>query len=92
MSVSFWIQAGLAALVLAVGVFTVAVRHTFAAVVGFVGFGLLLALSWVSLNAIDVALTEAAIGGALTGVLLIGAAGRLRATESAARAERPARD
>jgi multisubunit Na+/H+ antiporter MnhB subunit len=36
-----------------------------------------------------VALTEAAIGGGLTGALLVGAASRLRGTEAAARAERP---
>ena len=35
------------------------------------------------------ALTEAAIGGGLTGVLLIGAAARLRADEAAVSAERP---
>ena len=47
---------------------------------GFVAYGLLLSIAWVALSAIDVALTEAAIGGGLTGVLLIGAAARLRAT------------
>jgi multisubunit Na+/H+ antiporter MnhB subunit len=43
----------------------------------------------VLLHGIDVALTEAAIGGGLTGALLIGAASRLRGSEAAARAERP---
>jgi multisubunit Na+/H+ antiporter MnhB subunit len=43
----------------------------------------------VQLNGIDVALTEAAIGGGLTGALLIGAVSRLRDTEAAARASRP---
>ena len=56
---------------------------------GFVAYGLLLRIAWVALSAIDVALTEAAIGGGLTGVLLIGAAARLRATEAAVSAERP---
>jgi multisubunit Na+/H+ antiporter MnhB subunit len=42
----------------------------------------------VRLHGVDVALTEAAIGGGLTGALLIGAAARLRNTEAAARAER----
>ena len=37
---------------------------------------MLLALVWVRLAAIDVALTEAAIGSGVTGALLIGAAGR----------------
>ena len=56
--------------------------RNFAAVVGFVAYGLLLALAWVRLHAVDVALTEAAIGGGLCGVLLIGAAARLRAAEA----------
>ena len=48
------------------------------AVVGYIVYGLLLALVWVRLFALDVALTEAAIGGGVTGVLLISAAVRLR--------------
>lgn len=79
----------LALLMLALAVWTIAARDTFAAVVGFVAYGLLLALIWVRLGAVDVALTEAAIGGGLTGALLIAAAGRLRSTEAAAVAERP---
>ena len=77
-------------MVLAVAVWTIAARETFAAVVGFVAYGLLLALVWVRLDAVDVALTEAAIGSGLSGVLLLGAAARLRATETLAAAERPA--
>src|SRR5262249_23479735 len=48
-------------------------------VVGFVAYGLLLALVWVPLRAVDVALAEAAIGGGLSGVLLLGAAARAAA-------------
>jgi multisubunit Na+/H+ antiporter MnhB subunit len=80
---------GLALLVLAVAGWTIAARETFASVVGFVAYGLLLALVWVRLAAVDVALTEAAIGGGLTGGLLVGAATRLRRTEAAAAAEQP---
>jgi multisubunit Na+/H+ antiporter MnhB subunit len=80
---------GIAAAVLALAIWTVAVRDTFAAVVGFVAYGLLLTLVWVQLAGIDVALTEAALGSGLTGAMLIGAAARLRRTEAAARAERP---
>jgi len=76
-------------LVLAVAGWTIAVRDTFASVIGFVAYGLLLTLVWVRLAAPDVALTEAAIGGGLTGALLIGAAARLRRTEAAARTEYP---
>jgi multisubunit Na+/H+ antiporter MnhB subunit len=81
----------LAALVVALAAFTVTARETYAATVGFVAYGLLLALVWVGLTAVDVALAEAAIGGGLTGVLLLGAATRLQPTEPAAVAERPGR-
>ena len=80
---------GIAAAVLALALWTVAVRDTFAAVVGFVAYGLLLTLAWVQLAGIDVALTEAALGSGLTGAMLIVAAARLRRTEAATRAERP---
>src|SRR5262249_15990988 len=49
----------------------------------------LLALVWVRLDAVDVALTEAAIGGGLTGGLLLGAAARLRGSGTRAAAEHP---
>jgi multisubunit Na+/H+ antiporter MnhB subunit len=80
---------GLAVLILALAFWTVVALDTFSAVVGFVAYGLLLALVWVQLHGIDVALTEAALGSGLTGALLLGAAARLRKTEAAARAERP---
>jgi multisubunit Na+/H+ antiporter MnhB subunit len=76
------------ALLLALALWTVLVRDAFLAVAGFVVYGLLLALVWVRLAGIDVALTEAAIGGGLTGALLLGAVGRLRGTEAATWAER----
>ena len=79
----------LAALILLLAAETVFARGAFAAVAGFVAYGLLLTLVWLRLQSVDVALTEAAIGGGLTGALLIGAARRLRGTEAAAVAEPP---
>lgn len=76
MTVSLGLDIGLAILVLSVAVWTIAVREAFASVVGFVVYGLLLALVWVRLWAIDIALTEAAIGSGVTGALLLGAASR----------------
>jgi multisubunit Na+/H+ antiporter MnhB subunit len=73
---------GMALLVLGVAGWTVAVRDAFAAVIGFVVYGLLLALVWVRLGAVDVALTETAIGAGLAGTLLLGAAARLSAHEA----------
>ena len=84
MTIASALEIALAAVVLGVAVWTIAVRETSAAVVGFVAYGLLLALVWVPLRAVDVALAEAAIGGGLSGVLLLGAAARLRSAEAAA--------
>jgi multisubunit Na+/H+ antiporter MnhB subunit len=81
----------LALLVLVLAIWTVVARDTFAAAVGFVAYGMLLTLVWVQLQGVDVALIEGAIGGGLTGAMLIAAASRLRRTEAAARAERPGR-
>ena len=88
MNIALALEVVVAGVVLGVAVWTIVARDNYAAVVGFVAYGLLLALIWVRLDAVDVALTEAAISGGLGGVLLLGAAARLRATETAA-AERP---
>jgi multisubunit Na+/H+ antiporter MnhB subunit len=89
MTIALALEIVLAAVVLSVAIWTVAVRETFAAVAAFVAYGLLLALVWVRLGAPDVALTEAAIGSGLTGALLVGAAARLRAGEGPVAVERP---
>jgi uncharacterized MnhB-related membrane protein len=83
---------GLAFLVFAVAAWTIFARGAFAATVGYVVYGLLLSLVWIRLFAVDVALTEAAIGSGVTGILLIGAAARLRGAETAGDGlrERPA--
>src|SRR5215831_15985787 len=83
MTIATVLEIALAAVVLGLAIWTIAARETYAAVVGFVAYGLLLALIWVRLDAVDVALTEAAIGGGLGGVLLLGAAARLRVVETA---------
>ncbi|WP_027520696.1 MnhB domain-containing protein [Bradyrhizobium sp. Ec3.3] len=83
MSIATIFEIVLAAVVLGLGIWTIVVRETYSATVGFVAYGLLVALIWVRLDAIDVALTEAAIGGGLGGVLLLGAAAQLRDSEPA---------
>ena len=80
---------GLVTLVLGVAAWTIGARETFAAVVGFVAYGLLLALVWVRLAAPDVAMTEAALGSGLTGGLLLGASTRLARTDGPAAIEKP---
>src|SRR5262249_9463169 len=83
------LQVGVALLILGLGAFAVLSRQTFAAIVGYMAYGLMLTLAWMQLRAPDVALTEAAIGGGLTGAMLIGAARRLRGSEAATVAQRP---
>jgi len=83
------LNAILVAMILGLAGWTVVARDAFAATVGFLVYGLLLGLAWVSLRAVDVALTEVAIGAGLTGALLIGAASRL-GKEQATVTERPA--
>jgi multisubunit Na+/H+ antiporter MnhB subunit len=78
------LDVGLALLVFAVAAWTIFAPGAFAATVGYVVYGLLLSLVWIRLFAVDVALTESAIGSGVTGVLLIGAAARLRGAEATA--------
>lgn len=82
---------GLAALMLALAWWVVAARGAVAAAIGFVACGLLLSLVWFRMGAPDVALTEAAVGGGVTGALLVAAAAKLRRTEAAIETERPPR-
>ncbi len=53
-------------------------RELFTSVVLFVAFGLLMALAWLRLGAVDIALAEAAIGAGLSGALLLAAVGQMR--------------
>jgi len=82
------VAGGVVLLLVALAIWIVVAREAFLAIAGFVAYGLLLSLVWVRLYGIDVAMTEAAIGGGLTGALLIGATSRLRGTEKAAWAQR----
>jgi multisubunit Na+/H+ antiporter MnhB subunit len=79
----------LIALLLALAAWAILARDGFAATVGFVSFGLLLALAWVRIAAPDVALTEAAVGSGLTGGLLLAATTRLRGAAATAEREWP---
>jgi len=68
----------LALLVIAVATWTIAARGLYPAVIGFIAYGLLLALIWVRLASIDIALTETAVGSGVSGTLLLRAAARHR--------------
>ena len=72
---------GLCLLLLGVALAAVVGRHLFGAIVFFIAYGLLVAVAWVRLESVNVALAEAAIGAGLTGALLVGTWGRLRRSE-----------
>jgi multisubunit Na+/H+ antiporter MnhB subunit len=76
-------------LVLGLAVWIGASRTAQGAAIGFVAYGLVLTLVWVRLAAVDVALTEAALGSGLTGLLLLGAAARLAPFEASEDHARP---
>jgi len=89
MSLLTYLDIGLALLIVGVAVSIVAAQDLFASVVSYVAYGLLLAFVWIRLYAPDVALTEAAVGGGVTGVLLITAGKRLTALKSVAPEAQP---
>ncbi|WP_417344501.1 Na(+)/H(+) antiporter subunit B [Ferrimonas sp.] len=75
----YWLLDGL----LGMGLFCLAWQalaspDLFRAIVLYINFGLLMALAWVRLGAVDIALAEAAIGAGLTGALLLAALARLK--------------
>lgn len=53
----------------------------FKAVVLFIAFGLLMALAWVRLQAVDIALAEAAIGAGVTGALFLSALNKMNSEQ-----------
>jgi multisubunit Na+/H+ antiporter MnhB subunit len=77
MNVTLMFDLLLCLIVVAVALGTVAGRDLFAGIALYIVYGLLLAIAWVRLGAVDVALAEGAIGAGLTGVLLLGALGRI---------------
>ncbi|PZF77305.1 sodium:proton antiporter [Aestuariivirga litoralis] len=64
----------LALMLLGVGGWSIIARNMMTAVIIFIAYGLLLSLAWVRLHAVDVSLTEAAIGSGATGLLMVIAA------------------
>ena len=78
MTMELGFDAALCALLLATALAAVAGQGVFRSVMFFIIFGVLVAVVWARLDAVDVALAESAIGAGLTGVLLLGAQGRLR--------------
>lgn len=88
-----WLLADLllGAAMLALALATVRARREFTAIALFIAHGLLLSLVWMRLAAPDVAMTEAAIGAGLSGVLLLAAAKRVAGRATAPPADAPGR-
>lgn len=74
----WWLDATLAVALVLVAWRTLASADLFKAIALFVAFGLLMTLTWVRLEAVDVALAEAGIGAGFTGALFLAALARLR--------------
>jgi multisubunit Na+/H+ antiporter MnhB subunit len=68
---SFVFDIALVAGLIALALHVVVTRDSRGAILAFIAFGLLLGIGWARLASVDVALTEAAIGGGLTGMLLL---------------------
>ena len=91
MSAVMGVDLALIVLLVALAWWVLAARDAFAAIAGFVAYGLVLMLAWMRLAGPDVALTEGAIGSGLSGLMLFGAAARLRRKgQEAATASPPA--
>jgi multisubunit Na+/H+ antiporter MnhB subunit len=89
MSILPYVDIGLALLIVGIASTAIVARDLFAAVISYVAYGLLLAFVWIRLYAPDVALTEAAVGSGVTGVLLITAGKRLGALKNVAPEAQP---
>ncbi len=75
---SLLLDLALIALLLTLALYIVCARDRRSAIVAFIAFGLLLGLAWTRLSSLDVAMTEAAIGGGVTGMLLLRSEASLR--------------
>jgi len=74
MSVAF--DAALCLLVVLAAIRVVATTDLRAAIGGFLAYGMLLALVWIRLESVDIALTEVAVGGGLTTIVILRAIAR----------------
>jgi len=63
-------------------------RDLLRGVIELIAMGLLVAVAWVRLRALDIALAEAAVGSGLTGALLLSALFRMRRREADAPPDR----
>jgi multisubunit Na+/H+ antiporter MnhB subunit len=76
---------GIALALIVLAILALASADLFRGVVLFMGFGLLMSMAWARLQAIDIALAEAAIGAGLTGALFLNAIAERRRRAPGAR-------
>jgi len=88
MSFELWIDIFLCFCVLVIASSMFLVKQSFTAIVLFISLGLVVTLCWIQLNAIDVAIAEAAIGAGLTGAMLLAAWRKLSTEKSAKKSHR----
>jgi len=78
MTAEFFFDGVLVCSLIIIAFWAVTGRQLFRSVVLFITFGLLMSISWMRLEAPDIALAEAAIGAGLMGVLLLDTLGYIR--------------
>jgi multisubunit Na+/H+ antiporter MnhB subunit len=88
--VTAFLDVVITALVLTAAIWAVAARDRRDAVIALIALGLLLSLAWMRLHGVDIALTEAAVGGGATGLVLLRACARLAPVEAEGRLPGPA--
>ena len=64
------------------GLRAVFAQQLFDSIIAFIGLGMLMALAWLRLGALDLAIAEAALGSGVTGALLLAALNRLERSRS----------
>ncbi len=82
------IDVALAVLLVGLALVVLLTANLFRAVVLFIAFGVLMALAWARLHAVDIALAEAAIGAGLTGALFLNALAHRRSIVARPRVDR----
>ena len=66
-----WFECGLLLLLIAVGIAAMLQKNLLNTVLVFMAFGLVMSVIWILLRSPDLAITEAAVGAGVTGVLFI---------------------
>ena len=89
MQISLWFDVFLIICILILAFGALFSKNIFTGIILFISLGLAVTVAWVRLNAVDVAIAEAAIGAGLTGALLLGAWKRLEIKKKALDEEAP---